>query len=194
MAPIAEARKKIFRGDDEFGRPFPPYLARDNERLPRSRGCGDCRQSSIIKKDQQFQLSRNTMNSKRTVLTITILAALIAVAATWTMCWADETNPATERELNFASVGIAAGQTARLNVSNLGKEPIMAQFFAYDERGVNHLPLGEVPVEPGHSASMDLPYEAAPTTSGRRQIRGMINVAPRSGKTVDGTITDGTIT
>jgi len=139
------------------------------------------------------------MNSKRTILTITILAALITVAAMWTMSWADDASPATERELNFTSVGISEGQTARLNVSNLGGEPMMAQFFVFDEKGVNQLPLSEITVEPGHTASMDLPYEAAPTTGGRRQIRGMIKVTSRSGQITDGTavygaITDGTIT
>ena len=51
------------------------------------------------------------MNSKRTALTITILAALIAVAATWRMSWADAAT-FTERQLNFSSIGIAAGGVA----------------------------------------------------------------------------------
>ena len=134
------------------------------------------------------------MNSKRTVLAITILAALITVAATWTMNWAEAAATFTERQLNFSSIGIAAGQTARLNVSNLGEEPIVAQFFVFDERGVNHLPLTEVTVEPGHTASMDLPYRYIPTDQRRFQIRGMIKVTLRAGQITDGTITDGTIT
>jgi hypothetical protein len=129
------------------------------------------------------------MNSKRTVLTITILAALIAVAATWTMRMVEASDPPTERLLNFSSIGIAAGQTARLSVSNLGAEPVTAQFFVFDERGVNHLPLTEVPVEPGHTASMDLPFRIIPTDQRRFQIRGMIIVSPRSGQITDGTIT-----
>lgn len=134
------------------------------------------------------------MNSKRTVLTITILAALITVAATWTMSWADAAARVTERLLNFNSIGIATGQMARLNVSNLGNEPIVAQFFVFDERGVNHLPLTEVTVEPGHTASMVLPFEHIPTDQRRFQIRGMIKVMSRSGQITDGTMTDGTIT
>lgn len=131
------------------------------------------------------------MNSKRTVLTITILAALITVAATWTRSWAEAADPASERLLNFSSIGIAVGQTARLNVSNLGAEPIVAQFFVFDERGVNHLPLTEVTVEPGHTASMNLPYRQIPTDQRRFQIRGMIKVMSRI---PTDQITDGTIT
>jgi hypothetical protein len=128
------------------------------------------------------------MNRKRTVMTITILAALITVVATWVMNWAGAAATFTERQLNFSSIGIAAGQTARLNVSNLGQEPVTAQFFVFDERGVNHLPLTEVTVEPGHTASMDLPFRIIPTDQRRFQIRGMIKVAPRSGQITDGTV------
>jgi hypothetical protein len=133
------------------------------------------------------------MNRKRTVMTVTILAALITVAATWKMSWADAAT-FTERQLNFSSIGIAAGQTARLNVSNLGAEPITAQFFVFDPIGVNHLPLTEFPVEPGHTVSMDLPHREIPTDQRRFQIRAMIKVTARSGQITDGTITDGTIT
>jgi len=129
------------------------------------------------------------MNSKRTVLAITILAALIAVAATWTMSKVEAADPPNERLLNFSSIGIAAGQTARLNVSNLGQEPVTAQFFVFDPIGVNHLPLTEFPVEPGHTVSMDLPHRIIPTDQRRFQIRAMIKVTPRSGQITDGTIT-----
>jgi hypothetical protein len=129
------------------------------------------------------------MNSKRTVLTITILAALILAAATWTMSVAGAADPPSERLLNFSSIGIAAGQTGRLNISNLGNEPITAQFFVFDPIGVNHLPLTEFTVEPGHTASMDLPFRNIPTDQRRFQIRGMIKVTSRSGQITDGTIT-----
>lgn len=129
------------------------------------------------------------MNSKRTALTITILAAVITVAATWTRSAANVGDPPTERLLNFTSIGVAAGQTARLNVSNLGNEPITAQFFVFDERGVNHLPLTEMPVDPGRTVSMDLPYRYIPTDQRRFQIRGMIKLTSRSGQITDGTIT-----
>jgi hypothetical protein len=130
------------------------------------------------------------MHSKRTVLTITIMSALIAVAATWMMNRAGAAT-FTERLLNFSSIGIAMGQTGRLNVTNLGREPITAQFFVFDPIGVNHLPLTEFTVEPGHTTSMNLPFRQIPTDQRRFQIRGMIKVTSRI---PTDQITDGTIT
>jgi hypothetical protein len=128
------------------------------------------------------------MRNKRIILTITILAVAIGATALWTTSRASNIAFAAERQLNFASVGIAAGQTARLNVSNLGAETLTAQFFVFDNQGVNHLPLVEYQIEPEHSASVDLPAEAANLIEGRQQLRGMINVQSPAGRVPDDSV------
>jgi hypothetical protein len=131
------------------------------------------------------------MNSRRIVLMTAILAAMIAFGGLWTATWADEAPRATERQFDFPSVGLAMGQTARMNVSNLGAEPIMVQFFIYDQRGLNLIPTDQRMVEPGQTEWVDLPTEGLLLPAIRQQIRGAIKVAakgPISDKSIGGSL------
>ena len=132
------------------------------------------------------------MNSRRIVLMTAILAAMIAFGGLWNATWADEAPRTTERQFDFPSVGLAMGQTARMNVSNLGTEPMMVQFFIYDQRGTMLLPAVQKVIEPGQTEWVDLPTEGLLLPAVRQQIRGAIKVeglkGPISDKSVGGSL------
>ena len=131
------------------------------------------------------------MNSRRIVLMTAILAAMIAFGGLWNATWADEAPRTTERQFDFPSVGLATGQTARMNVSNLGTEPMMVQFFIYDQRGTMLLPAVQKVVEPGHTEWVDLPSEGLLLPAVRQQLRGAIKVEAKgriSDKSIGGSL------
>jgi hypothetical protein len=120
-----------------------------------------------------------------------ILTALVAFGGFWNATKADELPQAAERQFDFPSVGIATGQTARMNVSNLGTEPIMVQFLIHDQRGMMLLPAVQKVVEPGHTEWVDLPSDGLLLPAVRQQIRGAIKVmakGPISEKSIGGSL------
>jgi hypothetical protein len=121
-----------------------------------------------------------------------ILAAMIAVVGLCNATWADEAPRTTERQFDFPSVGLAMGQTARMNVSNLGTEPMMVQFLIYDQRGMMLLPAVQKMIEPGQTEWVDLPTEGLLLPAVRQQIRGAIKVeglkGPISDKSIGGSL------
>jgi hypothetical protein len=132
------------------------------------------------------------MNSRRIVLMTAILAAMIAFGGLWNATWADEAPRTTERQFDFPSVGLAMGQTARMNVSNLGTEPMMVQFLIYDQRGQMLLPAVQKVIEPGHTEWVDLPSDGLLLPAVRQQIRSAIKVeglkGPISDKSIGGSL------
>jgi len=61
--PYAAPARKNPRGHDQFGHPFPPFLAPGDDRRHRSRWRGDHRHSSIIK----FEYEKTHMKVKTNV-------------------------------------------------------------------------------------------------------------------------------
>lgn len=143
------------------------------------------------------------MYRRRILWTTLVLAAMIAVGGMWTATRADaalradektradETTRAAERQFDFPSVGIAMGQTARMNVSNLGTEPMMVEFMIYDQRNLMLLPAVKKLIEPGHTEWIDLPTEGLLLPAVRQQIRGAIKVEAKgriSDKAIGGSL------
>ena len=121
------------------------------------------------------------MYSRRILWMTLVLAAMIAFGGMWTATWADEATRTAERQFDFPSVGLAMGQTARMNVSNLGTEPMMVQFLIYDQRGMMLLPAVQKVVEPGHTEWVDLPSDGLLLPAVRQQLRGAIKVEAKGG-------------
>jgi hypothetical protein len=87
-----------------------------------------------------------------------------------------------ERDWNFANVAIVKGQTVRINVANLGDEPVTFNFSIFDSKGIDHLPRAEATVEPGQSAYVDLNADLIPLLEGRQQIRAAARATMRNEK------------
>lgn len=91
-----------------------------------------------------------------------------------------QTNP---RVQTFGTVGIAAGQTARLNVVNVGGEGQAAQCLVsmifLDDQGAL-LKTNTFAVQPGRSVSLDLVADTdlGLGTNTRRQIRAVLAQIP----------------
>jgi hypothetical protein len=119
------------------------------------------------------------MNSKSNlivwIILIALMLALIASFAART-----ETVQAYEdpNEKPFPMVGLAKGQTARLNMVNIGDpnlNPCEVQMGFYDSQG-KALLRGVQKLEPGMATFLDLSYASAENPNLRVQIRGWVRV------------------
>src|SRR5882724_4908845 len=94
------------------------------------------------------------------------------------------TNPAKARpiylESNFGMVGITRGQTARLNVLNVGREPINLSLNFTDSAG-RLIKQSFETVEGGHAIFLDLTPGTVDDVAGRFQIHASIEASSRGG-------------
>ncbi len=112
-----------------------------------------------------------TIKPKGRLLKGATLGLLMAMAAILI------TNPAKARpiylEFNFDMVGITRGQTARLNVLNVGREPINLSLNFTDSAG-RLIKRSFETVEGGHAILLDLTPGTVDDGAGRFQIHASI--------------------
>ncbi len=115
----------------------------------------------------------------RFVKVATTLAVLMAIATVLITNNVQAFRP-TAVEFNFGMIGITRGQTARLSMLNLGREPINLSLNFTDSEGRLIKRSFEM-VEGGHSIFLDLTPGTVDDVAGRFQIHASIEAAGRGG-------------
>jgi hypothetical protein len=106
------------------------------------------------------------------------LVALIGVAALLISNPAQAYRP-TAVEFQFGSVGITRGQTARLNVINIGREALQVSLNFSDSNGRLIRQSVEI-LQPDHAAFLDISPSGVDEGAGRLQIHGALEIGIRA--------------
>jgi hypothetical protein len=111
--------------------------------------------------------------NKSLILKSTFAVALIAMATLWALNRASA-SVLTGREILFPSVGIARGQTARINFTNVSDGELNFTLIAVDDNNVSHLRT-VMTLQPGQTGHADLNADLIGLLEGRQQIRAAVD-------------------
>ena len=111
--------------------------------------------------------------NKSLILKSTFAVALIALATLWAVNRASASALAGQKLL-FPSVGIARGQSARINFTNVSDGELNFTLIAVDDNNVSHLRT-VMTLEPGQSGHADLNADLIGLLEGRQQIRAAVD-------------------
>ena len=111
----------------------------------------------------------------RIVKLATTLAVLMSITALLMTNSAKASRP-TAVEFNFGMIGITRGQTARLSMLNLGREPINLSLNFTDSAG-RLIKRSFETVEGGHAIFLDLTPGTVDDVAGRLQIHASIEAS-----------------
>ena len=115
----------------------------------------------------------------RIVKFATTLAVLMSITALLMTNSAKASRP-TAVEFNFGMIGITRGQTARLSMLNLGREPINLSLNFTDSTG-RLIKRSFETVEGGHAIFLDLTPGTVDDVAGRFQIHASIEASGGGG-------------
>ena len=119
------------------------------------------------------------MKTKRNVMKTATFALVIGLTTLWIANYAPAAT-VIERSLNFASIGMIKGQTARINVTNMGAEAVVLNFAVLDDSGINFLERSEASVEPGKTVHVQLSADSLSFTQPRFELRGDVKYQYKS--------------
>ena len=111
--------------------------------------------------------------NKNLKLKSTFVVALIALATLWAVNRASAFAPAGQKML-FPSVGIARGQSARINFTNVSDGELNFTLIAVDDNNVSHLRT-VMTLQPGQTGHADLNADLIGLLEGRQQIRAAVD-------------------
>lgn len=111
--------------------------------------------------------------NKSLILKSMFAVALIALATLWTVNRASASALAGQQIL-FPSVGIARGQSARINFTNVSDGELNFTLIAVDDNNVSHLRT-VMTLEPGQTGHADLNADLIGLLEGRQQIRAAVD-------------------
>jgi hypothetical protein len=112
----------------------------------------------------------------RSAWQIVALGLLLALAASW---GASRAAAASMVERPSPLIGLARGQTARLNVVNYegpDSAPVQVELAFFDDQG-NPLARSEETLAPGRAAALELPYERLGRADLRLEVRALMRVS-----------------
>ena len=111
--------------------------------------------------------------NKTLIMKSTFAVALIGVATLWAVNRASASAPAGQKML-FPSVGIARGQTARINFTNVTDVELNFTLIAVDDNNASHLRT-VMTLQPGETGHADLNADLIGLLEGRQQIRAAVD-------------------
>ena len=122
------------------------------------------------------------MKTRSRIVKFATLAVLMAIATVLITNHVQAFRP-TAVEFNFGMIGITRGQTARLSMLNLGREPINLSLNFTDSAGRLIKRSFEV-VEGGHAIFLDLTPGTVDDVAGRFQIHASIEAFGDAGRKI----------
>lgn len=111
--------------------------------------------------------------NKSLILKSMFAVALIALATLWAVNRVSA-SALTGQQIFFPSVGIARGQSARINFTNVSDGELNFTLIAVDDNNVSHLRT-VMTLEPGQTGHADLNADLIGLLEGRQQIRAAVD-------------------